>query len=329
MTWFVIAIVFWLAGLACLIFGGLSGYSAAAVRGAGAAVLVAGLLLFFASGFKDVPTKSIGVPVSFGKVQGSPYGPGLHQTWTPWLHLNVLDETIQTTTFEGCQGVFCQRGDQQGATVPPSGDTGSSAAPCLEVRIGGQQTACLDVTIQWKIRDTAADSLFSDYANQGSLMPVIENAVVIRELRQVANTVLGDYNPIQDVSANAGSGNSQFTTFQPKVLAAMNADIGSRIRIVSILMPLLRYDSATQARLNTIQQQYGATAVADQEIATNAALAKADAKLAAILANNPNVLVSQCLNIISTAEKDNYQGLPALLGCIPGNGGGISVSARK
>lgn len=328
MIWFVLAIVLWIAGVGCLVLGGASKNSAA-VRGLGAVVLAVGFLAFFASGFKSVPTKSIGVPVSFGKVQGNPYGPGLHQTWTPWLHLNVLDETIQTTTFEGCQGVFCQHGDETGASVPPDGDSGTSTAPCLEVRIGGQQTACLDVTIQWKIRDTAADSLFSDYANNGNLMPIIENAVVIRELRQVANSVLGDYNPIQDVSANAGSGNSQFTTFEPKVLSAMNSDIGNRIQIVSILMPLLRYDAATQARLNTIQQQYGATAIADQEIATNKALASADAQLAKVLAANPNVLVNECLQIVSTAEKDNFKGLPLALGCIPDSGGNLAVSAGK
>lgn len=328
MPLFILAIIIAVVG-AFLMLGAAKAEKPLLACGAGVIVLVIAFLVFMVSGFKDVPTKSIGVPVSFGKVTGQPKGSGLHVTWTPWLHLNVIDETIQTTTFEGCQGVFCQKGDMAGQTISPSGDSGSSTAPCLEVRIGGQQTACLDVTIQWKVRDSAADGLFSDYANQGPLMPVIENAVVIRELRQVANIVLGDYNPIQDVSANSGAGNSQFTTFQPKVIALMNADIGSRIQVVSILMPLLRYDKQTQGRLNAIQQQYGDTAIADQQIATNTALARADERLAAVLARNPNVLVSQCLTIISTAEKDNYHGLPQGLGCVPNSGTSLALSSGK
>lgn len=331
MVVFVIGIIIAIAG----VFVG-AGSLAASDAGAGglrigcvAAVVIGifgGLLL---GGFKDVPTKSIGVPVSFGKVTGSPYGPGLHETWQPWKHLQVLDETVQTSTFEGCQGVYCQHGDQVGRTTLPQGDSGSSSQPCLEVRIGGQQTACLDVTIQWRVRDNAADSLFSDYANQGNLMPTIENAVVIRELRQVENLVLGDYSPIADAVASASKGASRFTTFQPLALRDMNADIGSRVKIVSLLMPLLRYDASTQARLNSIQQTVGNTAIAEQEIKTNEALATAYGKLSKILASNPNVLVSQCLDLVQTAEKDGYLGLPSGFGCIPNSSTAVSVGPKK
>ncbi len=326
MFWFVLAILVVIGGVIGAVAAG-GKYNGAAGGATFAGALLLAFLLFVVAGFKSVPTKSIGVPVSFGKVVGAPYGPGLHETWTPWKHLRVLDETIQTTTFEGCQGQFCQKGDLVGVTTPPKGDTGSSTAPCLEVRIGGQQTACLDVTIQWKVEDQAADSLFSDYANQGDLMPVIENAVVVRELRQVANQVLGDYNPIQDVSVSTTVGNSQFTTFQPRVLKAMNADIGSRIQIVSILMPLLRYDRTTQARLNSVQQQYGNTAIAAQEVTTNERLAAAYGKLTKILSANPNVLVAQCLQLTATAEKDGWGGLPPGWNCFGGTSG-LAISSR-
>lgn len=39
--------------------------------------------------------------------------------------------------------------------------------------------ACADITIQWQVLPAAASALFSDYANQGDLMGVIENALVI------------------------------------------------------------------------------------------------------------------------------------------------------
>src|SRR5260221_822913 len=212
MGWFIVSIVFVIVAIIGLIASRMAGDDKVAV--AAISVMMVGLLVFAVSGIKDVPTKSIGVPVALGRVVGNPYGPGLHETWKPWLKLHVVDETIQTTTFEGCQGVYCQHGDQAGATTPPSGDSGTSSAPCLEVRIGGGQTGCLDVTIQWQVRDGAADSLFTDYANSSLLMPTIEDSVVIRELRQVVNTELGDYNPIEDTSAITGTGSSQFTGFQ-------------------------------------------------------------------------------------------------------------------
>jgi hypothetical protein len=320
--WFIFAIIFWVVGIIG-IFAGVFGGGGAWAAG-GVVIVVLGLFAFMFSGFKSVPTKSIGVATSFGQVQGKPYGPGLHVTWDPFLHLNVIAKTIQTTTFEGCQGQFCQPGDQPGITTPPNGDSGSSTAPCLEVRIGGQQAGCLDVTIQWQVLDSAADGLFSDYANHGLLMPDIENAVVIRELRSAANIVLGDYNPIFDVSVTGQAGNSQFTKFQPQFLAAMQADIGSRIHIVSLITPFLRYDHNTQGKLNGIQQQYANTAQAAQEIITNEKLAQAYAKLGT---PSVNALVSQCLGVVTTAVKDSTP-LPVGFQCFPGAGSGLALNGK-
>ena len=102
------------------------------------------------SGLKSVPVKNIGVPHSYGSVHGGNYAPGIHETWTPWLHLTDINETVQTTTFEGDN--------------------------CLQVRVGGKQSACADITIQWQILPGAA-GLFSDYAKEGDLMTEVQNAV--------------------------------------------------------------------------------------------------------------------------------------------------------
>lgn len=263
----------------------------------GVAVLVLAFLLFVITGIKSVPTKSIAVVTSFGKVVGQPLGPGWHETWAPWERAYVIDETIQTTTFEVRQ------------------KTGQGG---LDVRIGGQQTARLDITIQWRVLHSAADGLFTNYANQGPLMGVIQNAVVIRELKQVANTVMGDYNPIQDVALNSTAGNSQFTTFGPKILAAMRADIGNRVQVLNLLLPLAHYDPSTQARLNTIQHQYAATAIARQQIQTNKEQARANGQIAKSVSHDPAVLVHECLNIVANAANTGYQ-LPVGFTCIPGN----------
>ena len=185
------------------------------------------------------------------------------------------------------------------------------------MRIGGQQTARLDVTIQWQVLKPAADNLFLDYGAQGQdIMGDIQNAVVVRSLKLAVNQVMGDYNPIQDVAVNSAVGNSQFSTFGPKVKAAMVHDIGGRVKVLSLQMPLAHYDLSTQNRLNTIQAQYAETAIARQQYQTNLAQAKANKALAASVSNDPGVLVAQCLNIVQQAIKSGYQGLPAGFSCI-------------
>lgn len=304
MGWFIFFIVLAVAGIITIAYGAAVADKKGQVVFTGVVVLVVAFLLFLITGIKNVPTKSIGVATSFGKVTGQPYGPGLHETMEPWKHLNIIDETIQTTRYKVNQ------------------KTGLGG---LDVRIGGQQTARLDITIQWRVRDVAADGLFSNYANQGPLMGEIQNAVVVRELEQVANQVMGDYNPIQDVSLNSAVGNSAFTQFGPVILKDMRHDIGRRINVISVLLPLAHYDSATQQRLNTIQAQYAETAIAKQQIITNEAVAQANQKLAASVSRDPNILVAQCLSITQAAIKAGYKGLPPGWNCM----GGSAVAITK
>jgi hypothetical protein len=306
MFWFVIAIILFFGGIVAVAIASLAREeNRATVRVIGAVVAIVGFLVFLVSGIKSVPTKSIGVGAAFGKVTGQPFGPGIHFTFEPWLNVNIIDETIQTTTFEVNQ------------------KTGRGG---LDVRIGGQQTARLDITIQWRVRDSAANGLFTNYANQGPLMDEIQNAVVVRELKQVANQVMGDYNPIQDVALTTGTPKpgqkvnpannpaSLFSSFGPKILAGMRHDIGGRVDVLNLLLPLAHYDQSTQNRLNTIQQQYAETAIAQQQIVTNHALNLANNQISASVSHDPGVLVHECLQVVANASKTGYQ-LPAGFNC--------------
>lgn len=308
MGWFVLAIFLAVAGLVAVAAAKLSEANAVLIRAAGVAAVIVAFLLFVVSGLKSVPAKNIGVPQAFGAVGAVAYSPGMHETWQPWLHLTDVDETVQTTTFEGCWGPYCT------GTNPQRGN-------CLEVRIGGQQTACADITIQWKVLPPAAGSLFSDYANQGRLMTTITDAVVIRELKQTVNQVLGDYNPITDQQAAVTNGKSQFSTFAPVVQQDMRADIGSRVQVQTVLMPLLHYDGTTQARLNAIQQAFGNDAIAKENIQVNADQARAYAKLGS---PSVNALVSQCLSDL----KDDAGQLPTGFQCFPGSASGLALSGK-
>lgn len=296
MVWFIFAILFWLAALcagAYAAFLAEEGGRGLPVAGAVVVCLI-GLGLFALGGLKSVPVKTIGVPQSFGAVTGGVFGPGVHETWEPWLHLTDIDETVQTTTFEG--------------------------KSCLTVRIGGQQSACADVTIQWQIKPGAADSLFSDYANQGDLMTTVTDAVVVREFKQVVNQVLGDYNPITDVQNVSGSNSatSQFTQFGPTILADMKADIGSRIAVDSVFLPKITYDSAVERALQSIQTANANFAVATENVKVNQEQAAALAKLGT---PNLNQLVAQCL----TDLKDGMNA-PTGFECIPGSASSLALS---
>jgi regulator of protease activity HflC (stomatin/prohibitin superfamily) len=292
---FLLAIILWVVMLVLFGIGAFgSGDTRAGAIAAAVLCAILGFALFAWGGVKSVPVKNLGVATEFGAVQGGYYNPGAHETWTPWLHLTDIDETVQTTTFEGNN--------------------------CLTVRIGGQQTACADITIQWKVLPSAASSLFSDYASSGDLMATITNAVVVRELKQVVNEVLGDYNPITDVATVTGtsSATSQFTGFGPTILADMQSDIGSRIDVLTVLLPYIHYDASVEAKLEAIQQAFANEAIAaeDVKVAQQQALAYKDL-------GNPTVaqLISQCLSDV----KDET-GLPAGFSCF-GSASGLALQA--
>jgi hypothetical protein len=209
----------------------------------------------------------------------------------------------------------------QTTTFKDSGnDHGSACNGGLPVRIGGQQTACADITIQWQVLPQAAGSLFSDYANKGDLMDTIQGAVVLRSFEQVVNSTLSDYNPITDVQSATGSVTgstaqpSQFTRFSPQILTAMQSDIGTRVRVISVIMPQLHYSTTIEDKLAAIQQAYADFAVAQENVKVNEQKALALSRLGT---PNLNQLVAQCLTEAQTNQN---------LQCIPGATTNLSLT---
>lgn len=315
MGWFIIGIILAIAGLV-LVIGAKAfvreGSSPTGLRVLGVFLIVLFLPCFALAGLKSVPVKNVGVPQSFGAVHSGFYSPGIHETWDPFVHLTDVNETVQTTTFET-------------GSVP-------GQQPCqggLAVRIGGQQAACADVTIQWQVLPSAAGLLFSDYANSttvdpvtgksvsGDLMTVITDAVVVRELKQVVNDQLGDYNPITDVQSVTGANNatSQFTGFGGIILKTMQGDIGTRIKVLNVLLPYVHYSSSVEDKLSAIQTAFANDAIAKENINVNHDQSLAFAKL-----GNPtlNQLINECL--ASTAQR------PVGFQCFPGAASGLALS---
>jgi regulator of protease activity HflC (stomatin/prohibitin superfamily) len=304
---FIIAIILWVIMLIAAVYAvlvrGQSGDGPGPVAGVVAAVVcgVLGFVAFAWAGVHSVPSKSIGVPVSLGKVGTGYASPGAHFTWDPFLHYAIINETIQTTTF------------QQGSNLPGTQQCSGE----LPVRIGGQQSACAKITIQWRVKPSAAASLFSDYANQGDLMTTIENALVIREMELVVNQQVGEYDPITDYRnvVNTKTNTSQFTAFGPDIQATMTKDIGSQIQVTSVLFPKMTYSPAVENKLQQIQQAYANFAIAQENVLVNHENALAFANLGT---PNVNQLVAQCL-------QDSRENRTSPMGCFPGQASGLTI----
>jgi regulator of protease activity HflC (stomatin/prohibitin superfamily) len=277
--------------------------------------LIIGGGIIFLSGFNTVPVKSVGVITSFGKVQGE-YGPGAHWLF-PTKSLNIVQDTIQSDNFTQANGAGSD-------TYSNSGATGY----CITVRLGGQQEGCADVQLQTRVNQDAVAPLYADYSSYGpNLTQDIDRYVVKRDLTTALNRVLGDYNPVQDVSAtltsNAGS---QFSQFDTQILTQLRSELGGQVTVDDVNLQYVHYDSATQTRINQISTQYAETQVAQQQEKTNVAISAANAALAKNNTLTPQVLANECYTTTQDAIKDNYD-LPASWNC-SGNNSSLLVQGK-
>lgn len=292
---FILTVFLFIATIGC------AGAVAAAPRNqrpgwaAGTAVALALTLVFFLfSGLRSVPVHSVGVKTAGGKIEGS-LRPGWHWFNAPWSKVNILDETVQTQTWHA-----------------NSWNPNDQNPTCLTVRIGGQQLACINITIKWQLEDAAAPSLFNNYDNRGTdVMSSITNNLVTVDLNSVANNVFGDYNPIEDtaltttvVKGHVVTSHSQFSSFGPAILRAMRSDLAGKISVLSINLGNPFYAGATEARLAGIANQFADTAIAQELLATNQALAAANKALQIGL--NPLVVYANCVTGTLDALKNGH-----------------------
>ena len=89
---FIIAVVLTLIALGAILLG-VSGKSTGSVIGGIAGLLVSAVLIAFAT-VTVVPTKTVGIPVTFGVV-GQPMPNGLNIK-APWTNVELMDMTVQS-----------------------------------------------------------------------------------------------------------------------------------------------------------------------------------------------------------------------------------------
>ena len=323
MAGFVLGLIFMIIGILAIIGASFSDRTS---RNPKVWTIVAGVFCFIVAGagtwwsfYQSVPTKSEGVVTSYGKVIGTPYGPGRH-FMAPWKTLNIVQNTIQSDTFSQANG--------QGADAQtPSGTHGY----CITVRLGGMNSGCADVQIQTQLVSAAIPELYANYSSYGpSLAQDVDQFVVKRELTTDLNRILGDYNVIADVSANLTScvqkgqstcsavTSSQFSQFDPQLLQLLQKDVelAGKITVLDVNLQNIGFNDSTEQAIQKIQESYLQTVEATQQEKTNTAISLANAALVKQSQSlTPQVLQYDCYQTIQMAIKANFTGLPALLGC--------------
>ena len=249
-----------------------------------------------------VGTRRIGVVTEFGRPVDS-LSNGIHFK-LPWQRVSELDGAIQTDSH--------------------AGNSKDDEDPCTDIRIGNESTACVDNTIRWRIVEAEGDQLYRDYRD----MDNIRESLVTRELNAALNQVLGDFNPLDAVSEDGVAANANLDDLATQATKRMRGRVEGKIEVLSITIPLIRYDRGTQERLNAYQAEIANTRIAEQRGKTATAQARANEALSESVSNDPNVLVSRCLDTLAEMVEAG-QTVPAGFTCWPGGQSAIVVPSAR
>lgn len=283
---------------------------AGVIGGVTAVVLVIVAALFFLPpGIHDTPSRSVDVPITFGKA-GSPLTPGFH--WLmPWTSTENISTKVQTDNYNQDSNIQNYTGT------------------CITVRLADGQEGCADVSISYQVKDSAGTQLYLDYGSGGNVMSQIQSTLVYRSVRDGLNNTLQNYNPITDALQSQSSGTSQFSEFDPQVVSYLNKNIGNYVGIVSFDLNYVHFSSEVQSQLDGIQTKQGQLQQEKEQLLINQATAAANQALVSKTGNLSSAQLQQeCLTIIQKAEADNYP-LPATFGnCVTSSSGSVIVNSK-
>jgi SPFH domain / Band 7 family len=266
---FIIALILMLGGIIVIIGGALTARGAAVGGGAGAFVL--GIIILLVSMANTVGVSQVGIVTAFGHVQGHDLGPGIHFL-APWDNVTLWDDSVQQDSFTG--------------------------KDCLEIRIAGQQSACLDVNLFWKDNPAGSDQQFRQYQTFGR----VANAYFSRGVvTQYFNNVFETFDPVALVSTSpAGQvGGTTVSTLTKKVLQEMRIAYKGTAQITSLSSGQIAYDSQVESALSAVVKAKANTNVAQQNEQTAANQKIADQREQQDL--NGAVVEQNCLNMTQQA----------------------------
>ena len=283
---FIIAVVLTLIALGAILVG-VSGKSTGSVIGGVAGLLVSAALIAFST-VTIVPTKTVGIPVTFGVV-GQPMPNGFNIK-APWTDVELMDMTVQSLdAFE------------DNPTVAKDIDD-------MDVFVHNN--------VRWALKQEATDDVFNDIKNvDGDNMKAIADKFIQPAHRAVVQDVMATYNPLDDKKPS----NAEVSE---DIKAGLIERIGDRFIISAVDVTFIDTTQATKDRINMLNAERANTRIAEQKKETAANEAAANKILAESVSNDPNVLVRECLRLI-----DESKPLPAGFQCWPNSGGSVVIPA--
>jgi hypothetical protein len=250
----------------------------AAVAAVAAVVLV--IVLLFTS-IASVGTSEVGIVTFGGHTKGHDLPPGYHAV-APWESVTKWDDSVQPSTFQGKK--------------------------CLQIRIAGSQSACLNVKVQWRDNPAGSDSQFRKYKNFDNVTSAFMSRIAVEGF---FNNVFETFDPVAEATlTKAGeTSGTTVTSLTAKVRAQMQGAYKGQITIVALSGGNISYDHQVETALNALTTAKAKTNVATQNEAT-ALAQKAAANDLAGAKLTPAVLYQTCLN--DTLEMTH---IPAAWNC--------------
>ena len=111
-------------------------------------------------------------------------------------------------------------------------------------------------------------------------MENIRDSLVTRELKAALNEVLSDYNPLEQIQEDSESAKPDLNAFARDVQTGLSRRVGNDIEIESVILPIIRFDTQTQSKINAYQAEVANTRIAEQREQTAQAQARANRNLA-------------------------------------------------
>lgn len=250
------------------------------------------VLLVLLSSYNPVGTRDVGVVTSFGRLAGH-LGPGINFT-APWDSVTTIDDSYQLTD------------------------------ETFTVRIAGGQTAQATVQVRWNAAQDAADDIFANYKTTAGL----QNGLLEPELNVATNAVLDGYDPLTPLATGAPAGspsNPSTSQLGAQIEANLAGRVGGDVNVKTLVLRPLVYDPTVQSRINSVTNQVAKTDVAQQSEKTAQAQATANKLLEANLADNPLVLVQQCMSGLNDGAIKPVAGFS----CWPGQGSGVVIPSAS
>lgn len=248
--------------------------------------LVIGVLVLIFSSTAIVQAKQVGVLTSFGKPSDRTLNSGLHLK-APWQKVTSIDATIQTNEYHG--------------------------EDALKVILADKNTAEVSATIRWSVNRENANDVYADFRSDDPT-DSLRKAVVSTKFKAAMNSVFNSY----DATSEDQKSTSELAAEVQKILVSETEEL---VDIKSITISYIKPDKAVQRKIDALQTQRGATKVAEEKKKTVQLEADANRLLSNSISNDPNVLVSKCLDLIADGAFDP----PAGFTCWPGGGGSVVI----